>query len=92
VWFPNLLKDGAAVTLGPVSEPYTIGFPKPAEFFSFVLTGKYTLVECYAKTMLLTSWMTVLVGDPLYNPFAKSPRLKEADIRPSPKGWVSPYK
>ena len=30
--------------------------------------------------------MTVLVGDPLYNPFAKTPLLKEADVMPSPKG------
>ena len=33
--------------------------------------------------------MAVLVGDPLYNPFAKSPRVKEADVKPSPKGAPS---
>lgn len=86
VWCPNLLKDGAAVTLGPVAEPYTIGFPKPAEFFGFLATGKYTVVECYAKTIVLTSWMGVLIGDPLYNPFAKTPLLEEKDIHTSPKG------
>jgi uncharacterized protein (TIGR03790 family) len=92
VWCPNLLKDGAAVTLGPVNEPYTVGFPKPAEFFAHLLTGKYTVVECYARTMMLTSWMTVLVGDPLYNPFGKTPKLKEEDILPSPKGSPLPFK
>ena len=86
LWAPNLLRDGAAATIGPVAEPYTVGFPKPAEFFAFLATGKYTRVECYAKTTLLTSWMGVLVGDPLYNPFARSPLLKEGDIKPSPKG------
>lgn len=86
VWCPNLLKDGAAATIGPVAEPYAVGFPKPAEFFGFLATGKYTLAECYAKTILLLSWRGVLVGDPLYNPFAKSPRVKEADVKPSPKG------
>lgn len=85
-WCPRLLMDGAAVTLGPVAEPYTVGFPKPAEFFGFLLTGKYTLVECYARTTLLTSWMTVLVGDPLYNPYKTKPRLQEADVFPSPRG------
>ena len=30
--------------------------------------------------------MTVLVGDPLYNPFAKNPPLKESDVFSSPKG------
>ncbi len=85
-WCPNLLKDGVAVTLGPVAEPYTVGFPKPAEFFGFLATGKYTVVECYAKTVMFASWMGVLVGDPLYNPFAKNPLLKETDIHTSPKG------
>src|SRR5579885_463284 len=28
LWCPNLLRDGAAVTIGPVAEPYTVGFPK----------------------------------------------------------------
>lgn len=86
LWCPNLLKDGAAVTIGPVAEPYTIGFPKPAEFFGFLATGKYTVVECYSRTVLLTSWMGVLVGDPLYNPYAKSPLIKEEQIFTSPKG------
>src|SRR5262249_44587417 len=86
LWCPNLLKDGAAVTLGPVAEPYTIGFPKPAEFFGYLSPGKYTVVECYAKTLLLTSWMGVLVGDPLYNPFAAQPLLKEEQLHTSPKG------
>ncbi|HVK17053.1 MAG TPA: TIGR03790 family protein [Fimbriiglobus sp.] len=86
LWCPNLLRDGAAATIGPVDEPFTVGFPKPAEFFGFLATGQYTLAECYAKTVLLVSWRGVLVGDPLYNPFAKSPRVKESDVKPSPKG------
>jgi uncharacterized protein (TIGR03790 family) len=85
VWCPNLLKAGVAATLGPVAEPYTIGFPKPEEFFGFLATGKFTLVETYARTIQLTSWMTVVIGDPLYNPFANSPKVKEADVFASPK-------
>ena len=86
VWCPNLLKAGVAATIGPVAEPYTIGFPKPAEFFGLLATGKYTLVETYSRTVLFSSWMTVLVGDPLYNPFAKNPTVKEEDVVSSPKG------
>jgi uncharacterized protein (TIGR03790 family) len=86
LWCKCLLEHGACATLGPVAEPYTIGFPKPAEFFGLLVTGQYTLVECYHRTNLLTSWMTVLVGDPLYNPYAKAPRLKPAQVRPSPAG------
>lgn len=91
-WCPNLLKAGAAVTLGPVAEPYTIGFPKPAEFFALLLTGEYPLAEVHARTQLFTSWMTVLVGDPLYTPFRKTPRLKLSDLTPSPKGGRGMYR
>jgi uncharacterized protein (TIGR03790 family) len=86
VWCPNLLRKGVAATVGPVAEPYTVGFPKPAEFFGMLGTGEHTLVECYARSMLFCSWMTVLVGDPLYTPFAKNPQVKPADVQPSPKG------
>lgn len=87
VWCPNLLKNGVAVTLGPVGEPYTVGFPKPAEFFGFLATGQYTLVECYARTVQMCSWMTVLVGDPLYNPYKVKPLLRVDDVLPSPRRW-----
>jgi uncharacterized protein (TIGR03790 family) len=92
VWCPNLLKKGVCATLGPVAEPYTIGFPKPAEFFGLLATGEYALVECYARSMPFGSWMTVLVGDPLYNPYKGAGKLKAADVAPSPKGGrnVSP--
>jgi uncharacterized protein (TIGR03790 family) len=89
VWCPNLLRKGVCATLGPVSEPYTIGFPKPAEFFGFLATGEYTLVESYSRTIMTCSWMTVLVGDPLYNPFKKNAKLKSADVLPSPPGGRS---
>jgi uncharacterized protein (TIGR03790 family) len=89
-WCKNQMEKGAAATLGPVGEPYTVGFPKPAEFFGFLATGKYTLVETYARTVMLNSWMMCLVGDPLYNPFAKNPRLKEEQVQPSPKGGRNP--
>jgi uncharacterized protein (TIGR03790 family) len=91
-WCKNQLDKGVAATLGPVSEPYTIGFPKPAEFFGFLATGKYTLVECYSRTVMLNSWMGVLVGDPLYNPFAKKPALKEEDVKASPQGAKFPFR
>jgi uncharacterized protein (TIGR03790 family) len=83
-WCPRLLQDGVVATLGPVSEPYTIGFPKPAEFFGFLVTGEDTLVECYGKTLQLNSWMTVLVGDPLYNPYKNASRLRSEQVQPSP--------
>jgi uncharacterized protein (TIGR03790 family) len=85
-WCKCLLEKGVAATLGPVAEPYTIGFPKPEEFFGFLVTGRYTLVECYYRTALLNSWMTVLVGDPLYNPYGRGSRLSPEQVWRSPRG------
>lgn len=86
LWCPNILLKGACATLGPVGEPYTVGFPKPEEFFGFLVTGEFTLVECYARTLNLTSWMCTLIGDPLYNPYKSTPKLKSSQVHPSPKG------
>ncbi len=86
LWCPNLLKKGVCATMGPVSEPYTVAFPKASEFFGFFVTGEYTLVECFAKTTILTSWQMTLIGDPLYNPFAKRGKLKLEDVKASPWG------
>jgi uncharacterized protein (TIGR03790 family) len=74
-WCKSLLEDGVAATVGPVAEPYLQSFPQPTEFFGLLLTGQYTLAECYAYTNPFNSWMMMLLGDPLYRPFAKNPVL-----------------
>lgn len=79
-WVPHLLQDGACASLGPVAEPYLHAFPAPEEFFPLLMTGKVTLAEAYWRTEPTTSWMIGLVGDPLYNPFAKAPALKVEDL------------
>jgi uncharacterized protein (TIGR03790 family) len=84
-WVPNLLENGACVSLGPVAEPYLIAFPKPPTFFGFLLAGD-TLVESYWLSSHFTSWQIMLIGDPLYRPFGKEPKLKMADVKQSPKG------
>jgi uncharacterized protein (TIGR03790 family) len=89
-WCPNLLAKGAVATVGPVAEPLTLSFPKPAEFYGFLLTGRYTLVESYWLAQPNASWMMVLVGDPLYNPFAKAPKLRVDQVVPSPQGSAPP--
>jgi uncharacterized protein (TIGR03790 family) len=91
LWCKNLLEKGACVTLGPVAEPYTVGFPKPAEFFGLLVTGEYTVVECYWKTVYFTSWMTTFVGDPLYNPYKKTPKIQAKDVAISPAGAALPF-
>ncbi|HLA84954.1 MAG TPA: TIGR03790 family protein, partial [Thermoguttaceae bacterium] len=64
-WCNAMLEDGITATLGPVYEPYLHSFPKPDEFFSLLLTGKYCLADVYARTNPYNSWVMVLVGDPL---------------------------
>jgi uncharacterized protein (TIGR03790 family) len=77
VWCNAMLEDGICATLGPVGEPYLASFPLPDDFFSLLLTGRYTLAEVYYRTKPFNSWAMVLVGDPLYNPFKHKPPLAE---------------
>lgn len=72
-WCKGLIEDGITATLGPVAEPYLQAFPRPDDFFGLLLTGEFTLAEVYGYTLPFHSWMMVLIGDPLYRPFARQP-------------------
>jgi uncharacterized protein (TIGR03790 family) len=81
VWCNAMLERGVCATLGPVyTQPHTGAFPLPDDFFSLLLTGRSTLAETYYRTAPLASWVMVLVGDPLYNPFKSKPELSESDL------------
>ncbi|MBC7785456.1 MAG: TIGR03790 family protein [Burkholderiales bacterium] len=82
-WVPNMLKDGICATLGAVSEPYLHSFPRPDEFFPILLTGEWTLAETYWMSCPLVSWKIVLIGDPLYRPYAAKPGMNK-DVLPAP--------
>jgi uncharacterized protein (TIGR03790 family) len=79
-WCRGQLLDGAAVTIGAVGEPYLYAFPRADQFFPLLATGKLTLVETYWATIPITSWKMVLIGDPLYRPFAKAPWLAPEQV------------
>lgn len=72
VWCKRMLEEGAAATLGPVDEPYVQAFPLPELFFGLLLEGHLSLAEVYALATPYWSWKMVLVGDPLYRPFAQA--------------------
>jgi hypothetical protein len=76
-----MLEKGVAATIGPVEEPYVQAFPLPELFFGLLLKGELTLVECYAASTPFLSWRMVLIGDPLYRPFAKSAEIRGAASR-----------
>ena len=80
-WATAMLRDGITATLGAVDEPGLESFPLPERFFTLLLTGKFSLVECFYMTKRFNSWQLVLIGDPLYKPFGKNPRisLKQAE-------------
>jgi hypothetical protein len=53
-----------------VAEPYLSAFPNPEEFFLELIEGK-CLVEAFYHSQPFCSWQMMLIGDPLYTPFAK---------------------
>jgi uncharacterized protein (TIGR03790 family) len=75
VWCKRMLEEGVAATLGPVTEPYLSSFPLPDQFFPLLMTGKFTLLQVYFLTVPQISWMQILIGDPLYNPFKHHPAI-----------------
>jgi len=73
-WCNGLLRAGATVTIGPVSEPYLTAFPHTEKFFPLLYEG-WTVAEAYWSAIPHVSWMMVLIGDPLYAPFAGKNKL-----------------
>ena len=72
VWCKRMLEEGAAVVVGPTSEPYVQAFPLPEVFFGLLVQGRLTVAECYYLATPFLSWQMILVGDPLYRPFVLS--------------------
>ena len=83
VWCKEMLADGICATLGPTYEPYLPAFPRPEQFFVMLLSGKYTLAECYYATKPLQFVDNDAYWRSLYNPFKAKSGLKDdipADI------------
>jgi len=68
-WCGPLLARGAAATLGNVYEPY-IGLTVHLDIFQDRLMAGFTLAESAYTAQQALSWMGVVVGDPLYRPYA----------------------
>jgi uncharacterized protein (TIGR03790 family) len=79
-WVRGLLENEVVASVGPVAEPYLHSFPPPDAFFPLLMTGSKPLAEVYWTTVPMTSWMQTCIGDPLYTPFAKNPRMKVEDL------------
>jgi len=71
-WCSGFLHDGITATIGPVSEPYVEAFPHTEYFFPHLYAG-WSLGEAFWTSIEHASWRMILIGDPLYAPFAVHP-------------------
>lgn len=79
-WVGPLLHKGATATMGSVDEPYLMGTPDVATFFSrFIMLGFSFGEAAYAAQSSL-SWQNIAVGDPLYRPFGRRPEVQHAEL------------
>jgi uncharacterized protein (TIGR03790 family) len=96
-WCPQMIRHGVAATMGSVEEPTLQAFPLPTEFFPLLLTGRYTVAECFWRTVPTVSWRVTLIADPLYNPFKVNPQISPEILPPAllpppdwPPAWTGP--
>ncbi len=68
-WDGPLVARGIAATVGNVFEPYLELTHNPQLFLAALARGRTTGEAAYFSVPVL-SWQTMLVGDPLYRPFA----------------------
>ncbi|MDP9253356.1 MAG: TIGR03790 family protein [Verrucomicrobiota bacterium] len=68
-WVAPLLTKGAAASLGNVYEPY-LGLTANLNIFNDRLLHGFTFAESAYMSVRGLSWMSVMVGDPLYRPYA----------------------
>lgn len=69
-WAGPLLSKGAAVTFGNVFEPF-LSLTLHFDVFNKRLLEGFTVGEAAWNATPALSWMNVVLGDPLYRPFAK---------------------
>jgi len=68
-WAGPLLSKGAAATIGNVYEPY-LQLTAHLQVFNDRLLHGFTFAESAYMAAPALSWMSVMVGDPLYRPYA----------------------
>ncbi len=73
-WSGSALLDGITATFGAVNEPYVAGMPEYDQFFYDLLQGANFGEAAYESTVV-SYWMMVWVGDPLYRPYGEAPLI-----------------
>ncbi|WP_309384945.1 TIGR03790 family protein [Cerasicoccus frondis] len=79
-WGGGLVERGVAATVGNVYEPYLQLTNQPQLYLEGLMNGMSTGEAAYYSLQGL-SWMTIVLGDPLYQPFKVKldEQLKELD-------------
>jgi hypothetical protein len=81
-WAGPLLSKGAAATIGNVYEPY-LQLTTHLDVFNDRLLHGFTFAESAYMATPIVSWMSVMVGDPLYRPYAAWLGLDEKTEKPA---------
>lgn len=68
-WTGPLIQHGASASVGNVYEPYLAFTTDFGILCSSLLAGS-NLADSYYAAQPVLSWMSILVGDPLYHPYA----------------------
>ena len=76
---PSDEPSGAAVTAGNVAEPMLGTCLQYDVFYERLLAG-YTVAEAALMATPVVSWQGIVLGDPLYRPFAKRIRPLRGDV------------
>jgi uncharacterized protein (TIGR03790 family) len=86
-WVGPLVTKGAAATLGNVDEPY-LALTSHLNILSDRLLHGFTFAESAYMSVQRLSWMSVMVGDPLYRPYAAWLQIdKTPDEEKSVSDW-----
>ena len=86
-WVGPLVSRGAAATVGNVYEPY-LDLTPHLDIFNERLVQGFTFAESAYMSLKVLSWMTTVVGDPLYRPYAGG---QSGDWRRDPDPEAEPW-
>lgn len=88
-WTAALVERGAALTFGNVDEPYLAFTVRPDMLLADLALGDGAGEAAWRASPAI-SWMGVIVGDPLYRPFARDLNAQLADFGRTPDA-LGPY-
>jgi uncharacterized protein (TIGR03790 family) len=86
-WVGPFVSKGAAASLGNVYEPY-LQLTSHLDTFNNRLLHGFTFAESAYTSMPALSWMSVMVGDPLYRPYSSWLQIDaQGQSAKSASGW-----